>query len=121
MRRQALSRAGFTFFNGPIRREGREIISEPEMVDMTVEEQEWIDLAFNRFLKKADSGRYDKDTAILVCVNTHRTWRFDSRQRLVTKTYDYLLKHHPAIHGVYYCFLRDFIIDEVKASSYWLR
>jgi hypothetical protein len=71
-------------------------------------------------VQKAGSGRYDKDTAVLVSVNTHRPWRFDSRQRLVAKTYDFMTKHHPAINGAYYCYVRDFIIDEVKETSYWL-
>lgn len=121
MRRQSLSRTGFTFFSGPVRREGREIICEPEMVDMDIEEQAWVDLAFDRFLQKARSDRYDSNTAILVCINTHRTWRFDSRHELVTKTYKYLLKYNPEIYGVYYCYVRDAVVDEVKESSYWLR
>jgi hypothetical protein len=36
MRRQALSRTGITLFNGSVRRDGRNIISEPEMVEMTM-------------------------------------------------------------------------------------
>ncbi len=65
-------------------RKRREIISDPKMEDMS-EEQALIDLSFDRFVRKAGLGRYDKDTAILIYVNTHRTLGVDWRTELVTR------------------------------------
>lgn len=52
MRRQGLSRKGFVYFTGPVRRAGRDILSEPEMIDLNKENERWVNLAFERYMKK---------------------------------------------------------------------
>lgn len=121
LRRQSLSRHGFTYSAGPIRREGRNIVSEPEMVDVFEEEQKLIDLAFDRFYEKVKFASYDKETVILVRVDSDRHLSLESRAELVNKTHRHLMEHQPSIYGVCYCYVRDFIIDEVKESDYWHR
>jgi hypothetical protein len=121
LRRQSLSRHGFTYSSGPIRREGADIVSEPEMVETFEEEQKLSDLAFSRFYEKVKFNSYDKDTAVLVRVDSHRRLPIESRAELVNRTHRYLMEHHPSIYGVYYCYVGDFIIDEVKESDYWHR
>jgi hypothetical protein len=121
LRRQSLSRHGFTYSSGPIRREGRDIVSEPEMVETLEEEQKLIGLAFDRFHEKVKYESYDKDTLILVRVDSHRSLSLESRAELVNRTHRYLMEYHPSIHGVCYLYVRDFIIDEVKESDHWHR
>jgi hypothetical protein len=121
LRRQSLSRHGFTYSSGPIRREGRDIVSEPEFVETLEEEQKLINLAFDRFYEKVKFESYDKETVVLVRVDSHRRLSLESRAELVNKTHRYLMKHHPSIYGVCYCYVRDFIIDEVKESDQWHR
>ena len=121
LRRQSLSRRGFTYSSGPIRREGRDIVSEPEFVETLEEEKTLIDVAFDRFYEKVKFDSYDKETAILVRVDSDRHLSLESRAELVNKTHRYLMEHHPSIYGVCYCYVRDFIIDEVKESDHWHR
>ena len=119
LRRQSLSRTGFTYFTGPIRKEKGQIISEPEMVDTHEEEQKLSELAYERFLQKVESGKYDKDTAILVYVASTRPLPLSCRAELVSKTHKYLLANHPAIYGVYYYHRGVSAVDEVRESDYW--
>lgn len=115
MRRQALSRDGFVFMMGEIKREGRKIISEAKMVDMDIENQKWIDLAFERCRKKIEHG-YDKDTAILVSFSNFRHIPLHYRAKLLERTERYLLVEKPQIYGVYYSYGDDFVVDGVKVE-----
>jgi hypothetical protein len=113
MRRQALARNGSVFMMGKIRRAGRNIISEAEMVDLNKENQKWIDLAFERGLKKIEGG-YGKDTAILVSLSNFRHIPLRYRAKLMERTEKYLRVEKPEIYGVYYSYGDDFVVDGVK-------
>ena len=115
MRRQALSRHGSVFMMGKIRRYGRNIISEAEMVDLDVENKKWIDLAFERCLKKIEHG-YDKDTAILVSFSNFRHIPLRYRAKLLERTERHLLVEKPEIYGVYYSYGDDFVVDGIKVE-----
>jgi hypothetical protein len=115
MRRQALSRHGTVFMTGKIRREGRNIISEAEMVDSDIESKKWIDLAFDRFLKKVEHG-YDRETAILVSFSNLRHISLRYRAKLMERTERYLLVEKPEIYGVYYSYGDDFVVDGAKVQ-----
>lgn len=115
MRRQALSRQGTVFMTGEIKRDGRKIISEAQMVDMDVENKKWINLAFERCLKKIERG-YDKDTAILVSFSSFRHIPLSYRAKLLERTEEYLLVEKPQIYGVYYSYGDDFVVDGVKVE-----
>jgi hypothetical protein len=114
MRRQALSRNGSVFMMGKIGRKGRNIISEPEMVDLNLENKYWVDLAFQRFRKKIERG-YDKETAILVNFSNFRHITLRHRSELIERTEEYLLQEKPEIYGVYYSYGDDFVVDGVKS------
>jgi hypothetical protein len=115
MRRQALSRHGSVFMMGRIRRDGRNIISEAEMVDTDLENKKWIDLAFERSVKKIERG-YGKDTAILVSFSSFRHIPLRNRAELLERTKRYLLQEKPEIYGVYYSYGDDFVVDGVKVE-----
>ena len=115
MRRKALSRDGFVFMTGIIKRAGRIIISEAEMVDMDVENTKWIDLAFERYLKKVEHS-YDEDTAILVSFSSFRHIPLRYRAKLIEKTERHFLVEKPQIHGVSYSYGDDFVVDGVKVK-----
>jgi hypothetical protein len=103
-RRQALARNGFVSFTGSISRERNAILTEPEMVNDNEECKRVLNLAYERFLSKV-KGEQDPRTAILVYVNTY--WLFPSwqhRYQLLEKTRQYLIRHQPALYGVYYCY-----------------
>lgn len=115
MRRQALSRHGSVFMTGKISRDGRDITSEAEMVDLDVENKKWIDLAFQRCLKKMERG-YGKDTAILVSFSNFRHIPLRYRAKLIERTERHLLIEKPQIYGVYYSYDDDFVVDGVKVE-----
>lgn len=119
MRRQSLSRHGFTYSSNSIRRELGNIVSEPEFVDTFEEQQRLVDLAFNRFFEKVKFGGYGEDTAILIRVDADKPLSLERRAALVNRTHRYLTEHHPKVFAVFYCYVRDFIIDEVKEADYW--
>jgi hypothetical protein len=66
LRRKALSRVGHVMLAGPIRAEGRNVIAEPEMVNVHEEEQRRTALMLKRLRNKVESGRYGANTAFLV-------------------------------------------------------
>lgn len=115
MRRQALSRHGTVFMTGSIRREGRKIISGAEMVDLNAENKRWIELAFERCLKKIERG-YGKNTAILVSFSNFRHIPLRYRAELMERTERYLLIEKPEIYGVYYSYGDDFVVDGAKVQ-----
>ncbi len=120
LRRQALSRNGTVWFYGPVKRDendSRKIISEPKMVNLSKREDRTMELAFERFLEKADSGRYDKDTAILVAITMDHVLSFRRRGELLRRSREWLRAHPTAIYGVYYCYQRDGIIDSARPSD----
>lgn len=117
LRRQALSRNGRVWLNGPIRRDendGRKIVSEPQMVDLSKTEERCMELAFERFLTKADSGRYDPSTAILVAITMDHAISMRRRGELIKRSREWL-RASPTVYGVYYLYQRDGIIDSARA------
>ena len=115
MRRQALARHGSAFMSGKIRRDGRNIITEAEMVNLDVENQKWIDLAFDRCLKKIEGG-YGKGTAILVSFSNFRHIPLRYRAKLMERTERYLRVEKPEIYGVYYSYGDDFVAEGIKVE-----
>ena len=113
MRRQALSRKGIVHFTGTVRRNKREIITEPEMVDIEIESKKIIDLAFARFESKVNHG-YDSQTAILVYITAYRPLGHRHRVELLERAKQYLLSRQPSIYGVYFCYLADLGIDGLR-------
>ena len=111
MRRQALSRDGFVHLTGSVRREGRTIIPEGEMVDVREEEERFADILFDRVKAKVESGRYDSDTAILAYMTQPRPLSLDVRSDLVRRTAHYvrLAEHKPS--EVFYCYWSGFAVD----------
>lgn len=119
LRRQALSRNGRVWLHGPVKRyksDGRKIISTPEMVDLSENEDCCMELAFDRFLAKANSGRYDVDTAILVAITMDHVISMRRRVELLKRSRQWL-HANPAVYGVFYCYQRDGIIDSARASD----
>jgi hypothetical protein len=113
MRRQALSREGFAFMTGPVRREGRRIVSEPTMVDLNKECERLLECAFARFQTKAERED-DPQTAILVYVNPFRSLSFWYRAQLLERTRTYLRTQRPVLYGVYYCYQPDQGVDGLR-------
>ncbi len=113
LRRQALSRNGYVS-TGSIRREDHVIINELEMVNVDEAVGEIIDLAYQRFLKKVEHG-YDNNTSILVFVGGLSPFQIPLywRDRLVRQTREYIQREAPELHGVYYCYGRDFAVDAI--------
>ncbi len=119
LRRQALSRNGIVWLNGEVKRDetdARKIISAPRMVDLSKKEDRCMELAFERFLHKTNSGRHDVDTAILVAVTMDRVISMRRRGELLKRSREWL-RAHPTIYGVYYCYQRDGIVDSARASD----
>ena len=119
LRRQALSRNGIVWLSGPINRDkndGRKIVSEPKMVDLSKREERCTELAFERFLTKANSGRYDTNTAILVAITMDHVVSMRRRGELLKRSREWL-RENPTVYGVYYLFQRDGIIDSARASD----
>jgi hypothetical protein len=113
MWRQALSREGYVFIPGPVRREGRRIVSEPKMVDVNEQRKRLLQCAFDRFQTKADRED-DAQTAILVYVNSTLSLPFWSRAELMEKTHKYLQTQNPRIYGAYYCYEVDQGVDGLQ-------
>ncbi|HEX8599742.1 MAG TPA: hypothetical protein VF952_14670 [Chloroflexia bacterium] len=118
-RRQSVSRHGFRWSSGPIWRVGREILSEPEMVDVDAEAEQLVNLAYSRALDKLKKGTYGSDTAILVYIDTHRTLDFYFRKELIEKTEDHIREQQPEIYGIYYCHGTEFLVDGVARHDVW--
>lgn len=110
MRRQALSRDGFVHFTGPVKREGREIITEGKFVDVEEETEKIIDLTLER-LKKKLANAYDEETVILVYITTY--WRFANHHRynLIEQTKYLLKERNPTLYGVFYCYSLNLGVD----------
>lgn len=114
MRRQALSREGTVSLSGPIRRNKREIIATPAMVEVTEREEEIVALALRRLADKAESGRYDANTAVLVYVSEYWPLSAAGRCALHRRTLRYLETNDLATSTVYYCYWPDYSIDAIK-------
>ena len=117
LRRQALARDGHVALYGPVRRSGRTIVAEPEMVDAAEEEERLICVALERLHEKAASGRYGSDTAVLVYLTD--AWFIDLtfRAELARRTEAYLLADRPPIAAVYYCYAANLSVDHVRRPS----
>jgi hypothetical protein len=116
MRRQALSRNGFTYLTGPIRKDGRNIVSEPQIVDSDEEDARWVDCAFDRLQAKLKNPAYGSNTAILICLSTDRFLSLERRTELILKTEKHLLREKPNIFGVYYCQVGEFV-DGIRCAD----
>jgi hypothetical protein len=107
------------WLHGPVKRDksdGRSIISEPKMVDLSKKEDRCMELAFERFLAKASSGRYDVNTAILVVITMDHLISMRRRGELLKRTREWL-RTNPTVYGVYYCYQRAGVIDSARASD----
>jgi hypothetical protein len=113
MRRQALSREGSVFMTGPVRREGRRIVSQPTMVDINEQRKRLLELAFTRFREKAEKED-NPQTAILVYVNSAPSLPFWYRAQLLEQTRKYLREQRPRLYGVYYCYEADQGVDSLR-------
>jgi hypothetical protein len=113
LRRQALSRNGYVALSGPIERSGQDIVWSGEMTEVFAEEQRCTDLMFKRLREKVESGRYGKDTAILVYLTEYQRISLESRASLVRRTQSYLLERDPSVRGVYFCYLLGHYVDDV--------
>jgi hypothetical protein len=120
LRRHALARYGHVSLTGSIRRQGREIIEEPEMISVDEEDQECIDRMLQRLREKIDYGRYDDDTVFLVFMTDFRPIGMYHRARLIQQTENYLYEVEARTPGVYYCYTADYSIDSVHIpNSKW--
>lgn len=115
LRRQALSRNGTVFTTGKIEKKGNIITSEPEMVDLNLENEKWINLALERCKTKINRCS-DENTAILVSFNNFSNISLNYRAKLIQNTQKFLLKENPKVYGVYYSY-RDFLVDGIKFSN----
>jgi hypothetical protein len=107
MRRQALSREGFVWMSGPIRRQGRRIVSEATMVDLDNESARLVERALTRLRRKAERED-DPQTAILVyLVKSFPSLSFRHRTQLLEQTRTYLRRQRPTLYGAYYCYETD--------------
>lgn len=114
MRRQALSREGFVWMSGPVRREGRRIVSEATMVDLDKESSHLVERALTRFRRKAERED-DPQTAILVyLVESFPSLSFWYRTQLLEQTRTYLRTQRPTLYGAYYCYQTDQGFDGVR-------
>lgn len=113
-RRQALSRDGFVHLTGPIHSEGREIISEGEMVNVREEEERFATLLFDRMKVKAESGRYGADTAILTYMTQRRPMSLEVRNALLRRTAHYVRSAEYKPYEVFYCYGVGLAVDAVS-------
>jgi len=113
MRRQALSREGYVWMNGPVWRQDRQIASNPEMEDYDKKLSRLIEHAFARFKTKAEQED-DPQTAILVYVDSFLSLPFWYRMELLEQTRAYLRTQRPTLYGAYYCYERDQGIDGLR-------
>lgn len=111
MRRQALSRDGLVNLTGPIRREARTVISDGEMVDVREEEERFAALLLDRVRAKVESGRCDKDTAILAYMTQHRPLSLNVRSDLIRETARYVREAEPEPYEVFYCYAVGLAVD----------
>lgn len=117
MRRQALARAGHVTLAGPIRREGRTVVTEPEMVEVREEEKRRTALALDRLRAKVESGRYDADTAFLVYSTDLFPIGIGARAELVRDAERYLAQAAVPTSGVYFAFQTDYSVLRVPAAG----
>jgi hypothetical protein len=113
LRRQALSRDGFSTLSGPIHREGRTIVPEFEMTEASEDRDRYVALTFERLRAKVESGRYDSNTAILVHLADFCPLSPEGRAQLIRQTTDYLQRERPRLPAVYYCYLTSYSVDAV--------
>jgi hypothetical protein len=117
LRRQALSREGHVMLAGPIRREGRNVIAEPEMVDVHEEEQRRTALMLKRLRDKVESGRYDTNTAFLVYSTDLFRIGMGARADLVRDAERYLAQVGVPTAGVYFAFQTDYTVMHVPGTG----
>jgi len=116
LRRQALSRKGIVSLTGSIRRAGGSVSDEPQMIDVAEEEERQVRLALTRLKSKAESGRYDNNTAILVYLTDCWVWPLHGlRANLMRQTDHYLTTVEPDIHAVYFCYMQNHCVDGMSA------
>ncbi len=114
MRRQALAREGTVPLLGPIRRDGRTIVAEGEMVDVAEEAERVIDLTMQRLRRKVDSGAYDGVTVMLVYLSEFWPLPPEERLRLRRRTEAYLATEPVSTSTVHFCFWPDYGVETVR-------
>lgn len=119
MRRQALSREGLVWVHGPVRRQDRHLVSEPEMENLNEKCSQLVELAFGRFRTKAEQED-DPQTIFLVYVDSFLSLPFWYRTQLLEKTRSYLIKQRPTLYGAYYCYERDRGVDGLRNDIHTL-
>ncbi len=112
MRRQALSRNGFVHFGGPVKREGRTIISEGKFVDVEEECEKLVQLALQRLELKL-KNTYDDTTAILVYVVASRILTHQHRFKLIEQAKTLLRERTLALCGIFFCYGSNFGVDGI--------
>lgn len=117
MRRQALSRAGQVMLSGPIRREGRNVIDEPEMVNVHDEEVRRTGLMLDRLCEKVESGRYDAETAFLVYATDLFRIGFEARAEVLRDAARYMTQTGVRTAGVYFAFWTDYSVMHVPGTG----
>jgi hypothetical protein len=115
LRRLSLSRHGFAYSFGSIQKDGEQIVSEPDMADLTAQYEQWTELAFQRYLLKA--GKYDRTTAILVHLDIPWRLPMDARSNLLRRTEEHLSNERPGLYGVYYCYNLGYLIDGIRSKD----
>lgn len=126
LRRLAVSKHGFTWGSGTIKRDGENIVQEPECVDFSEQNDKLAALAFERMAHKLEklaeikkTKNVDiKNTAILVYLDTslyvYGDLPLEDRAALIRKTQEHLHKEKIEIYGVYYCYAQKFIVDGIR-------
>jgi len=114
MRRQALAREGMVPLAGPIRREGRTILAEGEMVDVAEKADRIIDLTIQRLRQKVDSGAYNEATVMLVYLSEFWPLPPEGRLRLRRRTEAYLVTKPGPTSTVHFCFWPDYGVETVQ-------
>ena len=85
------------------------------MADLAAEYEQWTNLAFQHYLLKV--AKYDRNTAILVYLDTPLRLPVDARSNLLQRTQEHLSDQHPKVYGVYYCYNSDYVIDGIRSSD----
>jgi hypothetical protein len=91
---------------GLVWREGRHIMSNPEMEDYDKKRSRLIEHAFARFKTKAEQVD-DPQTALLAYVDSFLSLQFWYRSKLLEQTRTYLEAQRPNFYGAYYCYGRN--------------
>lgn len=113
MRRQALAREGSVQLLGSVRRSGRTITADSEMVDVDEQMERVIELTLERLRAKVESGAYDETTAILVYLSEFWPLLSEGRLELRRRTESYLAREPGKTSTVFYCFWPEYSVEAI--------